>query len=67
MHRSARLTLLITLIALIACGKDGGDHQVFKLLSAQQTGVRFSNTITANDSFNVQTDVYIYNLSLIHI
>ncbi|HEY8850982.1 MAG TPA: CRTAC1 family protein, partial [Gemmatimonadaceae bacterium] len=61
MHRSARLTLLITLIALTACGKDRGDHQVFKLLSAQQTGVRFSNTITANDSFNVQTDVYIYN------
>ena len=27
----------------------------------ERTGVTFANTITANDSLNVQTDVYIYN------
>lgn len=30
-------------------------------MSAEQTGVTFTNTITTNDSVNVQTDVYVYN------
>jgi hypothetical protein len=34
---------------------------VFKLLSAEETGISFANTITTSDTFNVQTDVYIYN------
>lgn len=34
---------------------------VFRLLSDRETGIDFANTITATDSFNVQTDVYIYN------
>jgi hypothetical protein len=34
---------------------------VFKLLKADQTGITFANTITTNDSLNVQTDVYVYN------
>jgi enediyne biosynthesis protein E4 len=34
---------------------------VFKLLTPSETGIDFQNTITASDSFNVQTDVYIYN------
>ncbi len=34
---------------------------MFKLLSPGETGIDFANTITATDSFNVQTDVYIYN------
>jgi len=34
---------------------------VFKLLDAKDTGITFANTITTNDSLNVQTDVYIYN------
>ena len=37
------------------------ERPVFKLLSPDQTGVTFANTITTNDSLNVQTDVYIYN------
>ena len=34
---------------------------MFKLLSPSDSGIDFANTITATDSFNVQTDVYIYN------
>jgi len=34
---------------------------VFELLDADRTGVRFANNIAANDTMNVQTDVYIYN------
>ncbi|MCA1850494.1 MAG: VCBS repeat-containing protein, partial [Acidobacteria bacterium] len=33
----------------------------FKLLSPEQTGVTFANTITTSDSVNVQTDLYVYN------
>jgi hypothetical protein len=28
---------------------------------AERTGITFANTITTNDSVNVQTDVYVYN------
>ena len=34
---------------------------LFKLLDARETGVTFANTITTDDSLNVQTDVYVYN------
>ena len=34
---------------------------LFRLLTPDQTGVRFANTITTTDSENVQTDVYVYN------
>jgi hypothetical protein len=34
---------------------------VFERLSAERTGVSFTNTITTSDSLNVQIDVYVYN------
>src|SRR5581483_6237451 len=43
-----------------ACGR-ARERPIFKLLSPSETGVSFANTITASDSLNVQTDVYIYN------
>jgi len=45
---------------MIGCGGDQ-NRPLFKLLSPSQTGVAFANTITTNDSVNVQRDVYIYN------
>ena len=49
------------LIALLAgCGKRDQAF-VFKHLTPSHTGVTFANTITTNDSLNVQNDVYIYN------
>ncbi|MEO8192995.1 MAG: VCBS repeat-containing protein [Gemmatimonadales bacterium] len=59
-HCSSLFALLIPLLWLAGCGdKDG--RPVFKLLSPDETGVRFANTITTDDSLNVQTDVYVYN------
>jgi enediyne biosynthesis protein E4 len=34
---------------------------MFKLLTPDRTGISFANTITTNDSVNVQTDVFVYN------
>src|SRR3989475_6751594 len=34
---------------------------LFKLLPPGRTGVTFANTITTNDSVNVQSDPYVYN------
>jgi hypothetical protein len=61
MHHSDRFALLIPLLWLTGCGTERGDQQLFKLLSAEQTGIRFANTVTTTDSLNVQTDVYVYN------
>ena len=59
-HRLGLVALLISLL-LAGCTGEKGDRPVFKLLSAGQTGVTFANTITTNDSVNLQSDVYIYN------
>jgi enediyne biosynthesis protein E4 len=59
MHHSRLLALLILLLWSASCGK--AERPLFKLLSADQTGVTFANTITTDDSLNVQTDVYVYN------
>lgn len=37
------------------------ERPVFELLSPDQTGIRFTNTITTTDSENVLTNRYIYN------
>ena len=61
-HRRAAFftaTLLLVLSAS-ACNRKS-EPAVFKLLSPSETGIDFANTINATDSFNVQTDVYIYN------
>src|SRR5450759_3503505 len=76
-ERSSLFVLLIALISLGGCTIGKKDRSLFKLLSPDQTGVTFANTITTSDSLNVQTDPYVYNgagvaigdidLSLIHI
>src|SRR6266536_597589 len=50
----------IGVLLLLACAK-GERPTVFTLRSPRQTGVTFENTITTNDTFNVQKDVYVYN------
>ena len=61
MRLSRLLSLSISLFWLAGCAGGGSDHALFKLLSPDQTGVTFANTITTNDSLNVQNDVYVYN------
>jgi hypothetical protein len=58
-HRRAS-ALFSTLLLLAACSRKS-EPAIFRLLSPSETGIDFTNTITATDSFNVQTDVYIYN------
>ncbi len=60
MHRSSFVALLMPLV-FARCTGEKREPPLFKLLSAGQTGVTFTNTITTNDSVNLQTDVYIYN------
>jgi enediyne biosynthesis protein E4 len=59
-HQSRFAGLLLAFLALSSCDK-GNKGAVFELLSPSATGVTFANTITTNDSLNVQTDVYVYN------
>jgi len=61
MHHWGRFALLMPLLWLAGCSAEKMDRPLFKLLSPDQTGVTFANTITTDDSVNVQTDVYVYN------
>lgn len=57
---SFRPRFTVPLLVLAACAGDS-ERPLFQLLTPEQTGVAFANTITTSDSLNVQTDVYIYN------
>src|SRR6184192_4797184 len=53
--------LVVSFVLFDGCGQQQKTPPLFRLLTPDQTGVRFANTITTTDSVNVQTDVYIYN------
>ncbi|MEX2109368.1 MAG: VCBS repeat-containing protein [Gemmatimonadaceae bacterium] len=59
--RSCLFALLVLPPCLTGCTGEKSDRQLFRLLSPDETGVTFANTITTNDSVNIQTDVYVYN------
>src|SRR5438552_16852636 len=59
--RALRSAVLISLLLLDGCRREGEQRALFKLLTPAQTGVRFANTITTSDSLNAQTDPYVYN------
>src|SRR6266568_3299791 len=61
MNHSGLVAGLLPLLLLAGCTTGESGRPLFKLLSPDQTGVTFANTITTSDSLNVQTDVYIYN------
>ncbi len=61
LSRMRQWTLFAFLIALLPAAACKRDPPLFKLLSSDQTGITFANTITTTDSLNVQTDVYVYN------
>ncbi|MFL5561837.1 MAG: VCBS repeat-containing protein, partial [Gemmatimonadaceae bacterium] len=60
LHRAALLALPIVVLCSSGCDRRDS-HAVFRLLSPSETGVAFANTITTNDSLNVQREVYVYN------
>ncbi len=59
--RALRSAVLLSLLLLDGCRREGEQRALFKLLTPAQTGVRFANTITTSDSLNAQTDPYVYN------
>ena len=52
---------VVSLVLFDGCSQQQKTPPLFRLLTPDQTGVRFANTITTTDSENVQTDVYVYN------
>jgi enediyne biosynthesis protein E4 len=61
MNRASLVVVITALASSASCAADRSDRPLFKLLSPDQTGVTFANTITTSDSLNVQTDPYVYN------
>src|SRR3989441_4924523 len=53
--------LVVSLVLFAGCSQQQKTPPLFRLLTPDQTGVRFANAITTTDSENVQTDVYVYN------
>lgn len=53
--------LIFILCFLYACTNRTTEKKLFRLVSADQSGITFENTITETDSFNVLNFEYIYN------
>jgi hypothetical protein len=51
----------LALALTVAACSDFDERALFELLPPDRTGIRFENTITTNDSVNIQTDLYVYN------
>src|SRR5215468_7222756 len=61
MYRARLFASAIVLLWSAGCSRGKREQPVFRLLSPSRTGITFANTITTNDSLNVQNDVYVYN------
>src|SRR5881397_2858438 len=61
MFPTTRFALAAAALSLASCAREHGPTPLFQLLTPGKTGVTFVNTITTDDSLNVQTDVYVYN------
>ena len=61
MRRSHLIAFLTALGSAGGCNTETGERPLFKLLDPGKTGVTFANTVTTDDSLNVQNDVYVYN------
>src|SRR6476619_4318863 len=61
MYRARPFATTIVLVWSAACSPGKRERPVFRLLSPSRTGITFANTITTDDSLNVQSDVYVYN------
>ncbi|MEJ2240327.1 MAG: CRTAC1 family protein, partial [Gemmatimonadales bacterium] len=55
------LLFLASVLGLVSCNHQEDATPLFELLTPEQTGVTFTNSITTNDSVNVQTDALVYN------
>lgn len=55
------LLLFAPILGLTSCGGREQAPPLFELLTPDQTGITFANTITTSDSENVQMDSFVYN------
>jgi hypothetical protein len=53
--------LVVSLLSVAACGRGADVQPVFQLLGPERTGITFANTITTDDSMNVQFESFVYN------
>lgn len=53
------LSFIVCLVVFTGCRQSS--DTMFELLSSEETGITFSNTIAETDSFNILTYEYIYN------
>jgi hypothetical protein len=60
MHRPALYALALFLASCARPDRDAGPP-LFRLLTPEQTGVTFANTITTDDTINVQSFYFVYN------
>lgn len=60
-RKNKLIALCFVLICVSMAGCKKSPDTLFKLLSSDDTGIDFSNTITETDSFNILTYEYIYN------
>jgi hypothetical protein len=60
MHRNS-FALVVSLFCVASCSGQERAAPLFRLLPPEQTGVSFANTITTDDSVNVQMDSFVYN------
>lgn len=58
--RPRRILFFLSLLSLHSCDREG-TAPVFRLLTPEQSGVTFSNTITTTDTHNFHSDHFIYN------
>ena len=56
-----KLFVFILLMSITACTPEESIPPVFYELSPDQTNITFTNTVTWDDSLNVQTDSFLYN------
>lgn len=60
-HHAAFFAALMPLLWSTGCEFAKRERPLFRLLSPNETGVTFENTIVTSDSLNFQTDAYVYN------
>jgi enediyne biosynthesis protein E4 len=61
MNRSPLHFLILAVLGAAILSCNGKKNTLFKLLSPDQTGIRFNNQIIEQDTFNILTHEYIYN------
>lgn len=59
--RRSPVLLVVPLLIVASCGREQAASPLFTLLTPEQTGITFANTITTSDSENVQMDSFVYN------